>query len=590
MTTPTRPADWAARLRLVEHSVELLRSVQVLDRSSLWYGGFRDPLRLVAEPWYAANGAETMVAAWVEPRSRYFLDPNLLISINLALDYLLRNQYANGTIDAYFVGDMQAAPNVAFVARTLCRMHRRLSECVTYEKTAALSEQIQKVQGRIELFLARAGQAIVQRRVYTSNHRWVAADALLQINALLPNEALVQRAHFYLQQGIDIDADGMYSERSTSYGMLTNRTLISIGELLGDERYFDYVRRNLEFVLHLVQPNGEDAYQFSRRQDAVAPGLQVGGAEVFRYMARRTGDGRLASMADLLDCRGLTEAVVEATIAEEQHSWTTRLPDDECRFPTLKHSLLNSIAARGELLSEWARIDISDVPREPLPSVFDRHYPAAKIVRVRAENVAATLMGMQPNFISLHGGDVVLEGMRILYLYHNWKSFQPVRFEPHDQGGYVLYGSHAHNPQGPKFPEEDKDLTLRVHLQYEDAATWSIRLTTEGQKMIPLQIEFALRPTGTICVGGRSVELKNRAFYFAHESFSVKGPENQLCVWGLPKQMHRFVNERDAWLGNIPMAKVLATAFTPCDLTMHLHIRPHRSENDCCEILMGGDV
>ncbi|HEX6971877.1 MAG TPA: hypothetical protein VF234_06640, partial [Limnochordia bacterium] len=276
--TTDLPAHIKSRLRLIDHTIDLLRSVQVTDPGSRWYGGFLDPLRLVAEPWYAAGAVDVMAAALVEPASRHWRSPSVAEALQLALDYVCRRQYPNGTIDAYFVGDMQAAPNVAFVARMLCRAYRKLTATDPLPVDAS-------VPAKLRDFLVRAGAAMVARRPYTSNHRWVMADALLQVNHLFPDPALRARAQSLLDQGIDINEDGMYSERSTSYGMLTNETLLSIGELTGQDRYFDLVARNLEFVLHLLQPNGEDTYQFSTRQDAVVPGTSVGGEDVFRAMA-----------------------------------------------------------------------------------------------------------------------------------------------------------------------------------------------------------------------------------------------------------------------------------------------------------------
>ena len=556
--TSAHPPHIADRIRLIDHTVDILLKCQVRDTGSRWHGGFLDPLRLVAEPWYAAGGVDVLVAAWVEPASRHFGSRRVLQAAHAAMSYVIRRQYPNGTIDAYFVGDMQAAPNVAFVSRMLCRAERKLARVNHEPQAAELREQIR-------LFLARAGKAMIERRAYTSNHRWVIADALLQVNQLLPDPKLVERAMRYLDEGIDINEDGMYSERSTSYGMLTNETLISIGELTGDSRYHEYVARNLEFVTYLVQPNGEDAYQFSTRQDAVIPRILVRGEDVFRYMAAKTNNGLFASMADHLTP---SSAEIDALIAREKEAWSQPVADDAVSFPSLKYSWLSALTERGKLLGPWAYSPIDHIPRLPLRTEYQKVFAASRLARHRSGSVAATVMAMQPNFFSLHAGDVVLEGLRIRYLYHNWKSFVPLVFRC-DEGVYVLSGRFLGTTEGPKFPEEDQDLFITVTMKPE-GMKWSFGVAVDGQPMVPVQVEFAVRPAGRIRRGGSSEEVASLRNPFVSGDFELVGEKGRLRFRGVPERAHRQVDHTGHWMGNIPIVSLYVTAFSPCELSFEI--------------------
>lgn len=548
----------ADRIRLLDHTVEILMSRQVWDQNSRWYGGFLDPLRLLAEPWHAAGGVDVMSAVLAEPASRHFKSQRVLEAALAAIDYVNRCQYPNGTIDAYFVGDMQAAPNVAFVSRMLCRAEKKLS-------TLEENDDILDLRDRIRRFLSRAGAAMIDRRAYTASDRWVIADALLQLNELIPNPKLVDRAMRYLDEGIDINEDGMYSERSTFHGLLTNEALISIGELTGDSRYHDYVARNLELVAYLIQPNGEDAYQFSARQDVVVPGVLVGGDDVFRYMAAKTRNGLFASMADLLTP---SSEEIDAIIAQEKETWSAEIPDDAVTFPSLKYSWLGPICDRGKLLSSWAYCSTGDIQRLPLPTTYRKVFPASRLVRYREDGVAASVMAMQPNIFSLHAGDVVLEGFRIRYLYHNWKSFIPLEFAV-QESDYVLLGRFLGTHEGPKFPEEDADLFTVVTITPE-RRKWRFRVTINGQPMVPVQLEFAVRPSGRIVRDGVSEEVAALRNHFVGGDFELVGKRGRIRFRGVPRRVHRQIDSSGPWMGNIPMVSLYTTAFSPCELTFEI--------------------
>ena len=124
---------------------------------------------------------------------------------------------------------------------------------------------------RLEEVLRRAVPALVVGGVHTPNHRWEVAGALVGAAALLEGPAAVaavERAQQWLAEGIDIDADGLYSERSPNYAAhVSGPALLLLAERLGRPALRESVHTNLHTVLDLTTPGGTTETVHSRRQD-----------------------------------------------------------------------------------------------------------------------------------------------------------------------------------------------------------------------------------------------------------------------------------------------------------------------------------
>ena len=118
----------------------------------------------------------------------------------------------------------------------------------------------------------------------------------------------------------------------------------------------EYVRRNLDVTLYLLEPNGEVDTTASRRQD------QKGGREVwwyltqFRELALHTGDGRFTTVAKSIESRGTGE--LGDFLAEVLER------------PELSATLPAAAAA---------------------PTNFVQHYPSQASVRIRRDDRTATI-------------------------------------------------------------------------------------------------------------------------------------------------------------------------------------------------------
>src|SRR5690606_29064032 len=96
---------------------------------------------------------------------------------------------------------------------------------------------------KLQQFLQRAGKCLLVGGIHTANHRWVVSSALARLNSFFPDKKFVSRIDEWLAEGIDMDPDGQYHERSASiYSPICDTMFLTIGRLLNRPELLDTVR------------------------------------------------------------------------------------------------------------------------------------------------------------------------------------------------------------------------------------------------------------------------------------------------------------------------------------------------------------
>ena len=239
------PAVEQAIVARHDGTVERYLKQQITDPAHRYRGSFPDAHGLF-HAMTAGGLIDTFTSAFLLPQSRFHKRPELLERILLAAECLGRQQNAEGNVDLV-ITNFNSPPDTGFVVHNVAAAAHN-----------ARRYGVPEIEVAVAPFLKKAGPALARGGVHTPNHRWVVCAALAQIHALFPDSAYVRRIGQWLAEGIDIDSDGQYSERSTLvYNVVTNRALIVMAAKMNRPELLEPVRRNLDSMLYLLHPGYE---------------------------------------------------------------------------------------------------------------------------------------------------------------------------------------------------------------------------------------------------------------------------------------------------------------------------------------------
>lgn len=246
-----------------EVRIEKALKEQVLDKKNEYYGGFFDEFGLI-EAKKAIYHITTMTALYCNKESRFYKNEELAFRINLALDYVASVQHDNGLFD-FINCNFLSTPDTAFCTKRLLPAYIYLeSHSSSYEKNSAEIVFLDK----IKKIIIKAVEGMTHGGFHTPNHRWAISSTLLQCAKLFDRTDFSTAAQPYLNEGIDCNSDGEYSEKSSgNYNRINNDAMITLGDCTGDKSYYEYAVRNLRMMLTYFEVNGSIFTANSTRQD-----------------------------------------------------------------------------------------------------------------------------------------------------------------------------------------------------------------------------------------------------------------------------------------------------------------------------------
>ncbi len=317
-------------------------------------------------------------------KSDYYKAERVIERLDSDLDIILNGQYDDGTLDSG--GNRQSPPDTAFVLEYVCAAASVLSD--------AKDKSIRSVKEKLKKFILNAGEAMLTGGVHTPNHRWVISAALANINKLYPNPKYVSRIQEWLAEGVFIDEDGHYLERSGVYSAVINKAFITIARLLNMPELLRVVEKNLTMYYYYTEPNGDVVSLDSRRQDQ----LNMANITLFylqyRYMAIQTNNPLFAYQVKKIE----------------------GLPDFEQKI--LSKSLITFMDE--PLLQKEVPV-FNNITKE-----YEKFFPTSNLARIRKGDTSISIFGgtdkpvdiisgrsSNPNFLTFTKGSAILNYMRL---------------------------------------------------------------------------------------------------------------------------------------------------------------------------------
>ena len=419
---------------------------QIVNRENVYCGGFIDADRLVGSN--SISAVAPLGYAYLLAESQYHRSAMLLERILLAAEFARRHRQPSGCFDL-LTTNFDSAPDAGFCLQAIAPVvfaarDQAADDTGAAAIAAALGELIQA-----------AATGMVTGGFHTPNHRWVMVAALAEAQVLYPQLAVAATIEAYLNEGIDVNADGEYIERSTGvYNAIVNRSLIRAAAALARPDLLDPVRRNLDMSYHLLHGDATVVTSISKRQDRGTRVVPTGLADGYHALAHIDDNGFYAAVADYLVGKGSGGLV--------------------CLPNFVMHP-------------EWRT---EAIERQSLLESYRRVYPASGLWRVRRGNVSATAAAGLTTPFSVVSGQAELVAVKLSSTYFATGQFIGEDFATAGAGIRM-----QHKGRNRIYPEKEyMGGTYWLPIDEKvDAENWrEVRGRRDTYDLPPLQVELMI--------------------------------------------------------------------------------------------------
>lgn len=553
--------DLAVVIQMARAKAAWLLQCQCLEPHSRSYGGF------IVENGYADSrdsifDLNNLFAVYLYPDfPEYHGQPEILERLQAGVSFMAKRQQPDGSI-SLGVGGIAGGNEVGFTLPGTCQTYQRL-------KKSGLPGRDELLPGLGD-YIVRGAACIRQYWPYTSNHRWTAcAGPLAWANLLFPDPENAKVIEEYLSDGIDIDSTGLfYEERSPNYDNVADMGLLDLAEAYGRRDFLDLVRRNLEFTLAMLQPNGESETLFSHRQDRGMAEFHNQGYDVFKRMAVLDGRGDFAAMADIILARQ----------AKNPERLRLHVP---YRY-----------------FFDDSRLAKEDVPRVPLPERIELRCEAAPIWRWREGGCAATVVAdrgghfwdvtyggwgapsRSGSFFDFHAGTAIIDAIKIVWG-AGAGAFRPEEIEYRPDGSMRLFSRDPGADHISHFRPREKWNPRKIAADFwaeviisRQGDSFELKIEIGGLPEMPVNIQLLLRENCRLADGA---ELsKGGQTSSSGGRYELVGPDDsRLFIAGLPASEHTmFLGDGRTICGEAERRchRLVAGIFTPCSLRLRVGV------------------
>ena len=459
-------------VKACDRGVGRYMEMTVTDINDPSYGGIRGSVDGMVTPGASIGCVLGYVSSYYSADSDYYKNLEVLEYIKNALEYTDKIQREDGTFDL-LISNFYSAPDTGFIMHNMARAYKIM---LKHAETKAEKELLTKLYSIIE----KASKGLRDGGFHTPNHRWVEAAGLAMAYNITGDKSLRDMTHMYLAEGIDIDENGEFTERSPGiYNAVNDNALMILAEETGKPELLNYAGKNLQMMFSYFEPDGSVFTQNSVRVDKGEgmPGKSFYPVNYyFLYLAAayRLNNPDFAAMADLI-----FESALKGGKGVPGVLWLYMLEEG---------------------LSEY------EPGKGEIPDEFEVHYKPSNIVRKKKGDLCITILGGSPNFLFVQKGNLRCY-VRVAASFFAVAQFKADKITKNGnvyEMEFTAKGSYRWPLETP--PEtsvwEDMDhskrksvnklsLTYNIGVELaEDGATLHIK--TSGCDRVPVKVEFCL--------------------------------------------------------------------------------------------------
>jgi hypothetical protein len=492
--------------------IEPLLLKQISDLGTRWDGGVKDKYE-VPNAHTTMNFVIKLCSAYATPYSKFYQSDRLKKAVTKAMRCIVEVQHEDGTIDLHST-NFHSTPDTAFFVNYLSPIYETLKNL----NQAGLGNLIRY----FEIFLKKASKCLLVGGAHTANHRWVICSALARVNSFFPSPSLIDRINVWLKEGIDLDPDGQFSERSVgSYSPVCDEMFITMGRLLNRDDLLDVARKNLDMTLYYIQPGGEVLTDASGRQDSDRISDIAGYYYSYLYFSHRDKNPVYTAVCDFIE-NNLT------------HKLTRFIP-----------YILESQSLRNKR-----------VPATQFPDQYFKRFKYSGVFRIRNSEFDVSIIENNPTFFSLIKGSAVLQSLRLGTTFFGSRGQFTAENAEFNNNQIILTKSIKHGYFQP-FPEEkivgdgvyNKMPREQRTLSEPQVINYKITITTSDQK---IQVAFEVTGTDHVLVslemnfrkGGKLfgvISDQNRSdSYFLKEGWGTYTKDDSVITFGPGKIEHQW--------------------------------------------------
>lgn len=502
-----------------------LLNYQDMNQKSKNYGDVIMQKKGFSEPGSLSIPILHFIGMYCNENSIYYKNTDLLYRTELIIDVLLKSMHEDGTIDLLET-NFHDATVVGFLVTPIAYAYRLL------EKQNEKTDIENVILDKLKAFFAKGAEGMRNGGFHTPNHRWVMAAALSLVSNILDNDIYKDEVMKYINEGIDCDEEGEYTERSVAiYDITTNESLIVIARELQMPELLEYVARNLTKNFSYLEPDGTICTLNSKRQDNSTKYYPLRHYWSYLYLAHNY-DEKFAYIAEYLLCQ----------MEKRAHDLPSFL------FTGGKEDLHNPIAQYllNPKLSD--EIKVQEIK-------WDGHwyFPNNGIVRHRYDKISLTLLRNREVFMKYQNGDNILT-VKIGSCFFGKGYFTPTKIEE-IKNGYRLsakltagYKKTLENPPETsewfELPHDKREQThMQEHIISVDVLIndnkIDVKTRFDGLENVPFKIEIMLSPNGRLDTGdvmmvgdaGSSIILKNGYAIYTLDQDTIKIENGTFAHW-----------------------------------------------------------